>query len=130
MRLCMLLLGMAVLLWGTGARAQEALTITTPPGKPVVWDPTPVIPEHNPATEVVAFRIHERGSEGDIPFFIDLTGMVIPKEGLDEAVERVRGSDPFIVLVCSFPEARSFDLVRPGVRSQFCTPWRAGERQP
>lgn len=125
------ILAALVLLGSTSGLAQEALTIHTPPGKPLVWYPEIVVPGHDLEKDMVAFRIHESQlDDGDIPFFVDRTGIVVPKEGLDAAVERLRGIDPVTVLVCSFPEAGSFNLVRRDVRGEFCTPWRRNERQP
>lgn len=119
-----------VLLLGTNAFSQEALTIATPPGKPLVWDPEFVIPEHNRETDIVAFRLHPfEADTADIPYFIDRTGIVVPKDALETGVLVLLEGTKFVVLVCSFPEMGPFNLALPGVRSEYCSLRRA-ERQP
>ncbi len=130
MRVLMTLIFSFVLLTGANARAQDALTINTPPGKPLVWDPEFVVPDHNPETEMVAFRLHPfQADTADVPFFVDREGIVIPKDGVEDYVAVLSEDAQFIVLVCSFQQPGPFDLALPGVRSEYCT-FRRAERQP
>ncbi len=130
MRVLATLIFSFVLLVVANARAQEALTINTPPGKPLVWDPEFVIPEHNPETEIVAFRLHPfEADTADLPYFIDRTGVVVSKNALETEVLLLLEGTKFVVLVCSFPELGSFNVALSGVRSEYCTLRRA-ERQP
>lgn len=118
------------LLMSVHVKAQEALTMHTPPGKPLVWDPEFVVPDHNPETEMVAFRILPLEADtADVPFFIDREGIVVPKldAGVYSAVLSENGQ--FVVLLCSFPDSGSFNIALPRVRSEYCSLWRA-ERQP
>jgi hypothetical protein len=115
---------------GVHVEAQEALTIHTPPGKPLVWDPEFVVPDHNPETDVVAFRVHPfEADTADVPFFVDRMGIVIPKVEVETEVLVLLEGTKFVVLLCSFPEQGSFNLALPGVRSEYCSLRRA-ERQP
>ncbi|MES2931782.1 MAG: hypothetical protein V4682_03790 [Patescibacteria group bacterium] len=130
MRAFAMLMFSFVLLTGADARAQEALTITTPPGKPLVWDPEFTVPSHNTETEMVAFRLLPFAEDSaDVPFFVDRTGIVIPKAGADVTVEVLAEDAQFVVLLCSFPELGPFNVALPGVRSQYCI-LRRVERQP
>lgn len=119
-----------MLLASTNALAQEALTIATPPGKPLVWDPEFIVPTHDPETEMIAFRILPfEIDSADMPFFLDRTGIAIPKAGIDVTVEVLAEDAQFVVLLCSFPQPGSYSVALPGVRSRYCTLRRA-ERQP
>ncbi|MDP3402455.1 MAG: hypothetical protein Q8S35_00665 [bacterium] len=130
MRVLATLIFSFVLLTGANAEAQEALTITTPPGKPLVWIPEFVIPDHNTETEVVAFRLLPfEVDTADLPFFVDREGIIVPKDGVDASVVVLSEDAQFVVLVCKFPESGPFNVALPGVRSEYCTLRRA-ERQP
>ena len=119
-----------VLLVGTNAWAQDALTIHTPPGKPLVWDPEFTVPDHNPEADVIAFRLHPfEADTADIPYFIDLVGIVVPKVEVETEVLMLLEGAKFVVLLCSFPGPGSFNLALPQVRSEYCSLRRA-ERQP
>ena len=119
-----------VFLTSVNARAQEALTIATPPGKPLVWDPEFLVPAHNPETEVVAYRLHPfEADTGDLPFFVDREGIIVPKSEVENEVLVLLEGAKFVVLVCSFPHTGSFNVALPGIRSEYCTLRRA-ERQP
>lgn len=124
------LVAVLALLASADLRAQEALTSATPTGKPLVWDPEFTIPDHDPETQTVAFRLLPSFAEsGDLPFFRDREGIVIPKAGADVAVEVLSEDAEFVLLVCSFPQPGPFNVGLPEVRSQYCTLRRA-ERQP
>lgn len=130
MRLLATLIFSFVLLVGTNVFSQEALTITTPPGRPLVWDPEFVIPEHSRETEIIAFRLHPfEADTADVPFFIDRMGIVVPKDALEAEVLTLLEGTRFVVLLCTFPELGSFNVALPRVRSEYCTLRRA-ERQP
>lgn len=119
-----------VLLTSTNALAQDALTIATPPGKSLVWDPEFTVPDHNPETEVVAFRLHPfEADTADMPYFIDRVGTVIPKVTVDTEVLALLEGTRFAVLLCAFTQPGSFNVALPEVRAQYCTLRRA-ERQP
>lgn len=119
-----------VLLVGANAWAQYALTITTPPGKPLVWDPEFSVPDHNPETDMIAFRLHPFEVEtADLPFFVDREGIIVPKDDVDAFVAVLSEDAQFVVLMCSFPESGSFNVALPEVRSEYCT-LRYAERQP
>lgn len=130
MRYIATLLFVCVLLSSTDLRAQDALTINTPPGKPLVWDPEFLAPSHDPETHMVAFRLFPFETESaDQPFFLDREGIIVPKEGIDGAVAALSEDAQYVILLCSFPQPGSYNAALPGVRSQYCTLRRA-ERQP
>ncbi len=130
MRVLATLIFSFVLLAGANARAQDALTVTTPPGNSLVWDPEFTVPDHNAETEMVAFRLLPfEIDSADLPFFIDREGIVIPKDGVEEYVAVLSKDTQFVVLVCSFQQPGPFNLALPGVRSEYCILRRA-ERQP
>lgn len=130
MRAFATLMFLSALLMGVRADAQEALTIHTPAGKPLVWDPEFVVPDHNRETEIVAFRLHPfEADTADVPFFVDREGTVILKTEAETAAALLSEDMRFTVLMCSFPESGSFNIALPRVRSEYCTLWRA-ERQP
>lgn len=130
MRVLATLIFSFALLLGANVRAQDALTINTPPGKPLVWDPEFVVPDHNTETEVVVFRLHPfEADTADVPFFVDREGIIVPKDDVDAFVAVLSEDAQFVVLVCSFPESGSFNVALPEIRSKYCTLRRA-ERQP
>lgn len=118
------------LLMGADTEAQEALTVATPPGKPLVWDPEFLVPDHNPETEMIAFRLLPfEADTADLPFFVDREGIVVPNDGAEATTAVLSENARFVVLLCSFPEPGSFNVALPGVRLEYCT-LRHVERQP
>ena len=118
------------LISSTSARAQDALTIKTPPGRPLVWDPEILVPEHEPASDSVLYRVLEvPGTEPDTPFFVDRIGIRVPNGEVDREAAVLSEGFRFAILVCSFTGPEPFDLVRPEIRSRYCAVWRS-ERQP
>jgi len=129
MRALTMLMVVFVLAWSTDLQAQEALTSATPPGKPLVWDPEFIAPSHDPETEMVVFRLLPSFAEsGDMPFFVDRLGIVVPKAGADAAATVLSEDAEFVILMCSFPLPGPYNVALPGVRSEYCTLRRA-ERQ-
>ena len=112
----------SLLLASSDARAQDALSIKTPAGRPLVWNPEIVVPEHDPETELVLYQFIEvEGVEADIPFLVDRTGIRVLKADLEATVSRFLADPLTSVLVCSFPEPGPYDLTRPEIRTRFCT---------
>jgi len=130
MRALAMLVFSFALLWGVDVEAQEALTMATPPGKPLVWDPEFVVPEHDPETHVVAFRLHSfEVDSADVPFFVDREGIIVPKAGVEAAAAVLTEDGRFVLLLCSFPSAGLYNLALPRVRLEHCA-LRRVERQP
>ena len=109
------------------ARAQALPMTEVEPGAPAVRDPVILLPAHDPERELVLYRVIDFNLDAaDVPFFVDRTGLVIPRAEADAAIGRLLLEERTAVYACASRPGERPDIARPAERSRFCTL----ERQP
>ncbi len=112
----------AALLCGTEAMAQSLPLLEREEVVPLVRDPEILIPNFNPETEVVLFRVFDFNLDAaDIPFLVDRLGIVVSRLRVEEMVEVFLAEDRIAVFICSFPAGERPNILRPDVRSRVCS---------
>ena len=109
------------------ARAQALPLTETEPVGALVRDPVILLPAHDPERELVLYRVLDFNLDAaDLPFFIDRTGLVVPREEADAEIRKLLSEGRIAVYACASRAEERPDIARPAERSRSC----ALRRQP
>jgi len=101
--LCALVCVLAAIPFGSSAQETPYRLIDAPPGEPLVRDMVFHIPEHDPLSEQVAFRVRRAFFDtADVPFFYSREGRVVRRSDARAGVLDWI-TEESLVLVCDVP---------------------------